>query len=111
MSTASSARCAPHLAAHLEPVHPGQTQVEDEQIELAGAAARSSAAGPVLFDGHRVSLTPEGPRQRGGDGLVVFGQQYGGHAFRLTATVGPMAAVGRFNALCVSFRVVRPPGC
>ena len=88
-----------HLPAHLEPVHAGQAQIEDQQVvgSLQGAL---ESGGTRLFDGHEIALATEGARERCGDGLVVLGQQYGGHATTLRPVLVPPTPLG--------FATIRP---
>lgn len=69
--------------AHLQAVHPGQTEVEDEQVHPALRGAFESAWA-VLAHLDLVALSAQRTRERFGDGCVVLGEQYAGHDLDVT---------------------------
>jgi hypothetical protein len=70
-------RAAPAQALeHLQAVHLGQAQVQDQQVELAVGQQRGiglAAAGHMVHDGARAAQRAQ---QAIGQHLVVFGNQY-----------------------------------
>lgn len=60
-------------AAHLEPVHPGQAEIEDQQVHPI-ALGHVEGGGPVADDPHVVPLPLECAGKRIGDGRVVLGE-------------------------------------
>src|SRR5690606_2659327 len=64
---------------HFEAVHLGQSQVQDQQVDVAGAGA-VECLHAVDGDVDRVPLPAERAGQRFRDRSIVFGQQNAGHS-------------------------------
>ena len=65
-------------SAHLQAVHPGQSQVEHQQVDAA-LQAGLEGRGSVLAHLDLVALAAQGACERFRDGCVVLGEQYAGH--------------------------------
>lgn len=63
---------------HFEAVHPGQAQVEYDQVDTALESGVERGR-TVLTDLDLVPLPSQGAGQRLRDGSVVLGEQYTGH--------------------------------
>ena len=67
-------RRGPDLAAHIEPGHPGEHQVEQDQVGLVGPC-RLQPADPGVGNDHVEPLAPQGVADRlGQPGLVLYEQ-------------------------------------
>lgn len=65
-------------AGHLEAVHAGQTQVEDDQVDAA-LHSGVECGGAVLTHLDLVPFPAQGAGQRLRNGRIVLGEQYTGH--------------------------------
>lgn len=65
-------------AGHLQAVHPGQAQVQHDQVDTA-LHAGVECGGAVLAHLDLVTFAAQGAGQRLRDGRVVLGEQYTGH--------------------------------
>lgn len=73
-------------AGDFEAVHPGQPQVEHDEVDAAleSGVERGRSVFPHL---DLVTLPPQGAGQRLRDGCVVLGEQYTGHALMVVRAV------------------------
>lgn len=72
----------------LQAVHPGQPQVEHDQVDAA-LEPGVECGRAVLADLDLVTLSTQGTGQRLRDGCVVLGEQYTGHAVMVVRTGRP----------------------
>ncbi len=75
MTTASSGWSLLRLLQHLQPVHPGHLEIDDEDRPALGLELRSSADGPSGSDGDGVAVLLEPAAERLADDLLVVHHQ------------------------------------
>ncbi|CAM5552645.1 hypothetical protein SGRI78S_05843 [Streptomyces griseus subsp. griseus] len=78
----------PEPAGDFETVHPGQPQVEDDQVDAALESGVERGR-TVLADLDLVTLPTQCAGQWLRDGCVVLGEQYTGHGLMVVRTEGP----------------------